>query len=430
MNLHTVAPGETLSAVGRQYGVDPGLIARVNGLEPPYPLAVGQSLLVLTPSILHTVAPGDTLWSVALRYSVSPLEVLRNNPNLQGLPRLYPGEVLVIAWDDVPGRPVDLNGYAYPYVDEAVLRGILPYSNYLTPFTFGVSERGGVVDLNDSALLRLADRYGVTPIFHLSTLTEDGNFSNERAAYILSDPERQQALAEQVVALAVSRGYGGIDVDFEFIYPEQAEQYARFVTTLREKANARGLEVWVALAPKTSADQAGVLYEGHNYQLLGEAADAVLLMTYEWGYTYGPPMAVAPIASVRRVLDYAVTEIPPEKIFLGFPNYAYNWTLPFTAGESRADSISNVEAPLLAAKMGAEIRFDETGQTPYFNYTDEQGLIHEVWFEDPRSCLAKFRLLDEYGFRGLGVWNYMRPFPACFSLLSALHQIGPDRAGT
>ncbi len=426
MNLHTVAPGETLSAIGRIYGVDPGLIARVNGLQPPYPLAVGQSLLVLTPSILHTVVQGDTLWSVALQYGVSPLELLRNNPNLQGLARLYPGEVLVVAWDDVPGRAIDLNGYAYPYVDEAVLRGILPYSDYLAPFTFGVSESGGVVDLNDAALLRLAERYGVTPVFHLSTLTEDGSFSNERAAYVLSDPGRQAALADTVVSLAVDRGYGAIDVDFEFIYPEQAEQYAQFVTTLREKANAVGLEVWVALAPKTSADQAGVLYEGHNYKLLGEAADAVLLMTYEWGYTYGPPMAVAPIQSVRRVLDYAVTEIPPEKIFLGFPNYAYNWTLPFSAGESRADSLSNVEAPLLAARVGAEIRFDETGQTPYFNYTDAQGRVHEVWFEDPRSCLAKFRLLDEYGFRGVGVWNYMRPFPACFSLLAALHRIGPD----
>ena len=226
MELHTVAPGETLSAVGRLYGVDPGFIARVNGLLPPYPLAVGQSLLVLRPAVLHTVAAGDTLWSVAAMHDVSPLQLLRNNPNLQGLPRLYPGEVLVVAWEDVPGRAVQLNDYASPYVDEAVLRGILPYSTYLTPFTFGVSGDGGVVDLADGALLRLAERYGVTPVLHLSTLTESGNFSNERAAYVLTDPLRQQALAETVVELALGRGYGAIDVDFEFIYPEQAAEYA------------------------------------------------------------------------------------------------------------------------------------------------------------------------------------------------------------
>lgn len=57
----------------------------------------------------------------------------------------------------------------------------------------------------------------------------------------------------------------------------------------------------------------------------------MLLMTYEWGYSYGPPMAVSPLQAVRSVLDYAVTEIPPEKIFMGFPNYAYDWPLPFEA---------------------------------------------------------------------------------------------------
>ncbi len=52
-------------------------------------------------------------------------------------------------------------------------------------------------------------------------------------------------------------------------------------------------------------------------------------MTYEWGYKYGPNMAVAPLNMVRRVLDYAVTEIIPEKIMLGIPNYGYDWPLPF-----------------------------------------------------------------------------------------------------
>ncbi len=134
-------------------------------------------------------------------------------------------------------------------------------------------------------------------------------------------------------------------------------------------------------------------------------------------------MAVAPIASVRRVLDYAITEIPPEKIFMGFPNYAYNWTLPFHAGSTRAQLIGNEQAVRLAAEVGAEIQFDETSATPYFYYTDMAGQVHEVWFEDARSSLAKLRLIDEYGFRGVGYWNFMRPFTQNFSILAALYQI-------
>ncbi len=100
--------------------------------------------------------------------------------------------------------------------------------------------------------------------------------------------------------------------------------------------------------------------------------------SYEWGYTYGPPMAVAPLAAVRRVLDYAVSEMPPEKIFMGFPNYAYDWTLPYQAGSTRAELIGNEAAVQLAVRVGAEIRFDETAQTPWFTYTGSDGQVHEV----------------------------------------------------
>ena len=106
--------------------------------------------------------------------------------------------------------------------------------------------------------------------------------------------------------------------------------------------------------------------------------------SYEWGYTYGPPMAVAPLAAVRRVLDYAVSEMPPEKIFMGFPNYAYDWTLPYQAGSTRAELIGNEAAVQLAVRVGAEIRFDEQAETPWFAYTDGESRAHEVWFEDAR----------------------------------------------
>lgn len=146
--------------------------------------------------------------------------------------------------------------------------------------------------------------------------------------------------------------------------------------------------------------------------------------SYEWGYTYGPPMAVAPLPSVRRVVEFALTEMPPEKIFLGFPNYAYDWALPYAPGTTRAQSIGNEAAVQLAVNVGAEIRFDEQAQTPWFAYTDGEGRAHEVWFEDARSSLAKYRLVTEYGLRGIGFWSFMRPFTAGFALLNAMFRLG------
>ena len=148
-----------------------------------------------------------------------------------------------------------------------------------------------------------------------------------------------------------------------------------------------------------------------------------LRSSYEWGYTAGPPMAVAPLPNVRAVLDYAVTEIPAGKIFLGIPNYGYDWPLPFVRGTTRAQSISNQRAIELALEHEIAIQFDETAQAPFFHYTDNGGTVHEVWFEDARSMDAKLRLIAEYGFQGGGVWNLMRPFSQIWQVMAALYDI-------
>lgn len=140
-------------------------------------------------------------------------------------------------------------------------------------------------------------------------------------------------------------------------------------------------------------------------------------------YTYGPPMAVAPLPNVRAVLDYAVTEIPAEKILLGVPNYGYDWPLPYRQGETRAESLSNEEAVRRAIRYGAEIQFDESAQAPWYRYTAPDGTGHEVWFEDARAQAAKLRLVAEYGFLGMGYWNIMRPAPQTWLVLSSLYDI-------
>ena len=287
MELHVVLPGETLFSIARQYGANQQLLADLNGLAPPYALAVGQALLVLQPEETYVVRPGDTLFSVAQRFSLPPLALLRRNPGLGGTAQLRPGQTLVLAWQQQGTRPLELSGYAYPFVQQQVLRGILPYATYLAPFTYGVGT-DGLVTPEDDALLALARQYRAQPLLHLSTLTEDGNFSTARAAEILADPRRQQALAAAVAQAAKAGGYEGVDVDFEFVGRENAAAYAEFVGLLRQQVNALGYVLFTALAPKVSPQQPGALYEGHDYAALAAGSDAVLLMTYEWGYTYKP----------------------------------------------------------------------------------------------------------------------------------------------
>ncbi len=385
MNIHIVKSGDTVSSIARQYGVPQFVVTTLNSLENLPNLVVGQALLILNPTQYHTVNEGETVYSIAQQYGVSVNRLYRNNPILRGQNIVYPGQTLVVTFESDRTRRIEVNGYAYPFIDRNLLRSTLPYINFMTPFTYGITQSGGLVDLDDEELIALANEYGVTPLMHLSTLTEQGNFSNELANLVLNSSEIQNSLTNEIIRNMQSKGYGGLDIDFEFVYPQDAVLYGDFIGKLADELNPLGYEVVAALAPKTSDTQRGLLYEGHNYRAIGDNANAVLLMTYEWGYTYGPPLAVAPIRNVRQVVEYALGIIPPEKIFLGIPNYGYDWTLPYVKGESMADSISHVEAIQLAARYGAEIQYDEVSQSPWFRYTDNEGREHEVWFEVVRS---------------------------------------------
>lgn len=423
MQIHTVQPGESIYSAAQEYSVPPARIITDNLLRSASDLVVGQDLVILFPTVTYTVRAGDTVTTVAAEYGTDPGTIYRNNPILGGRDTIYPGQILNIAYDAPPLGDIFTNGYAYPYIAEDILRRTLPYLSYLSVFSYGIRDDGSlIVPEGADRLIRTAREYGTVPLLVLTSLTERGTFSAELAGQVLSDPGLRQTVVRNTAETVRTAGFGGVDADFEYIAPEYADEYAVFLTELGE-ALGEGYPVFVSLAPKYRADQPGLLYEGHDYSSVGNAADRVMLMTYEWGYAYGPPLSVSPIGEVRRVLDYGVTEIPREKLLIGLPNYGYDWTLPYVRGESRARSIGNQEAVDIARENGGEIRFDTNAQAPYFTYTAQDGRNHIVWFENARSYDSLLRLVNEYGLWGAGVWNVMRFDPALWLVMNSLYRI-------
>lgn len=422
MEIYIVKRGDTIFSIANNYGITPERLAIINGLELDDELVVGQSLIILIPEITHTVTQGQTLFEIANIYDVSVINLLQNNPQISQRGNIYPGETIVIKYNTTPLRNIAVNGYTYPNIDRDVLIQTLPYLTYMTVFTYGFTPEGELIPKDDEEIISLARDYSTAPIMLISTLSENGTFSNELSTVLLNDENVQNILIENILNTLREKNYYGLDVDFEYIKPEERERYVSFLSKLTQRLNSEGFIVIVALAPKTSSNQRGLLYEAHDYANIASVVNYVLLMTYEWGYTFGPPLAVAPINKVREVLNYAITQIDANKIFLGIPNYGYDWTLPYVEG-SRARSLSNMQAIELAQEYNVEIQFDVTAQTPYFNYTDDNGNNHVVWFEDARSIYAKALLVNEYGFYGASWWNIMRYFPQGNTILNSLYTI-------
>ncbi len=416
--IYVVQQGDTLAGIAQEFGVSVARLRSDNGLLTQQPLVPGQALVILIPAETYEVQPGDDLFQIAGTVGVDVLTLLQYNPVLaQGQP-IQPGQLLTVRLKgEAPNLgPFIVGGYAYPHIRQSVLRQAMPFLTRLAIFSYGFREDGTLVPPQDEELLGEARLFGAVPVLVLTSIDDSGNFSTERASRLFQDQALQNQVLDRLIGVMEEKGYRGLESDFEYIQPEDADAYFAFLGNARDRLHARGMFLQADLAPKTFARQPGLLYEAHNYPIIGDIADWVLLMTYEWGYAYGPPMAVAPLPQVEQVLRYGVSEIPAYKIQMGVPNYGYDWILPYDPAR-RATTLGNQEAVLLAAQMGAAIQYDETAQSPFFTYLLE-GQEHIVWFEDARSIQAKFRLAENLALGGAAYWNLLRTFPQNWALLS------------
>ncbi len=424
MTIHVVQEGETLGMIAEQYGVTPERLIIDNELPNPENLVVGQSMIVRIPTEEYTVLEGDNLADIAQAYDITVDEILRNNPWVAAQESLVPGQILLIAYEEEPVIDSALIiGYLYPFINPDVHRKSLPFLTYQSLFTYGFTPEGDLIPIEDEELIAIGYERGVPPIMVLAPMNDEMNFDTQIAHNMFVNPEGQNRLIENIIITMQEKGYIGLDIDFEYIQSEDKGLFLDFIASVKNSLEPLGLLTLVALAPKTSGEMTGLLYEAHDYPAIGAIADLVLLMTYEWGYLFGPPMATAPLNNVRQVLEYGVSTIPNDKILMGIPNYAYDWTLPFVRGESMAEALSNQEAVARAAQFDVTIEFDETAQAPFYYYTDEQGMEHVVWFDDARSMDAKFRLIPELELRGAGIWQIMNFFPALYMVINELFTI-------
>lgn len=423
MEIYIVQQGDTVSSVAERFGVSPQRIAADNALLYPDKLAVGQALLILIPDIVHTVQSGETLESIARDYGTTVRRLWRNNLGLTAREYIYPGETIVISYENQRSGNLSLSGFVYPGVNRNILRQVASFAEYIIIFGYGFNTDGTLIIPDDSEVISIAKQFGSKVLLSLSLVNADGSFSSNKLVPLLTDINFQNRVLSQMIEEIIRKGADGMDIDMEYVPAEYKDEFTAFVQNASERLHAEGLVLNVDLAPKTSAAQQGTLYESHDYPSLGESADLAFLMTYEWGYQFGPPLSIAPINKVRQVVEYAVTEIPTEKLYLGIPNYAYDWTLPFTQGESAAEVIGNRTAAARAAEYGVPILFDEVSQSPHYTYFDSEGREHIVWFEDVRSINAKLDLIREYSLHGAGIWNFMRAFPQAWLIMENLFEL-------
>ncbi len=290
----------------------------------------------------------------------------------------------------------------------------------LTPDGRGLDDSFWRPDRQGSTrdLLAIAKAEGVR-VIPLVSNAQGGQFDRERLRRMLTDPAAAQAVADQLAAFVGSHGYAGLQVDFELLEDADARQLSPWLARLAKVLHAQGRELSITLETSLSSEAA---------RALAGPCDYAVVMAYDEHENSGAPGPVASAGYTERVIDRFSAAIGAQKLVLGVGSYGYDWNIP----EKTADSLTNQQAVALAARYRAgdrpedAIDFDPTALEPTFNYRDDAGRLHEVWFLDAATAQNALTLGRARGIRGAALWALGMEDPSVWSVIGRHAPPTPD----
>jgi spore germination protein len=419
--LHTVQQGDTIKSIADYYNIPIERLADDNNMSQNYSLNVGQVIIVAYPEQTYLVQEGDTLSGIAEKNGVTVMELLRNNPFLADRKYLNVDDELIIRYDN-KDKTIMIDGFTFPFITPQILRKTLPFLTYITIVGYQVMLDGFLNNIDDTQTIQMAIDYGVVPIMFVSSMNELGQGSYDVTHNLFTHEDLQNNLIDNIETVLNTKGYYGVTIGFQYILEEDLPAYINFINLTAQRLTPEGYEVSVAITPSTFGFTPGVPYEQPYYSEVGQIADSLKLLSYQWATSFIPEAYETTLAYLKEYLDFVVTEVPPEKIFIGLTRIAYDWELPYVKNISPGTAFTNAGALELANQLGSVIQYDEIAQTPYYFY-NVTGIEHLVWFKDARSTKAIVNLVMDYGLKGITIWNIMYYFFHTWLYINSQYEI-------
>ena len=279
---------------------------------------------------------------------------------------------------------------------------LLPNKGFLdciAIFSHPVTRDGRVSGETSERAIKVAKSGDIQTLALVHNLVQ-GGFDNRRAHALLQSYNSRAKAISDIIGILENQGYNGVNIDLENVNPRDRDNLTAFMNELRARLKPRGYLVTMSVPAKTQ-DHAGQAWVGaFDYYALGKACDYLMLMTYDEHSQVSGPGPVASLPWVEKVIKYAITQIPKDKVLMGVPAYGYDWNL----STKRTVALSYTQVMNRANRMGIDPSWDSNAKSPFFKYV-ENGAHHEVWFESPHSLKPKLALVEKYDIGGIAIWK-------------------------
>jgi putative cell wall-binding protein len=228
--------------------------------------------------------------------------------------------------------------------------------------------------------------------------------TGQTANAILLDQDKRKTFADSAEKLVRETGADGILIDLEALGDNTGAGLTALMQDIYGRLSPQGKLVIISVMAKTSASW----YKMYDYHTLAQYADYIQIMSYDYAYAGSAPGPVAPLDWVKKVMNYAVTQIPSEQILMGVPYYGRAWKQT-GSNTWTSQAWGEAKAFSMAARYGVSPTRETTPTDPVgiptFRYKDESGALWTVYFDDSLSWQAKFSLIDQYDLGGVGGWS-------------------------
>lgn len=422
MDIYVVEPGDTVYSIAQKYNVPYDRLAYDNNILPNYNIVNGQIMIIPHSAQKYRVEQGDNLRSIATKYGISVLQLLQNNPFLSDRDYLNIGEELIISYDK-RNQQIEVDGFCFSNIKNETLKKVIPFLTYLTIVDYRVNAFGFIETSDNSEKVQLAKTYGVAPIMLVSTFSQQGKGSYGVTNKILNNTEIQDKLIGEILYHLREEGFYGVNFGFSNIIKEDLQNYINLIARTKEIVQTEGYYLFVTMEPNTFGFKANEKNDLPYYSQIGQIADAVVLLSYQWANAYFPSYEQTTIPFLRNYIDYVTTQIPSEKILVGYTRIAYDWEIPYVEGSSLVNTIANSQAVTQASQIGIDVGFDEYYVTPYYYYLNSDGIKHFVWFKDARTLNAIMDFVTSYHLKGISIWNIMDYVPQLWVTINSQYDI-------
>lgn len=227
------------------------------------------------------------------------------------------------------------------------------------------------------------------------------DFDGSIAKTLLESSANRANLINNISNAIRVNNFKGVNIDLEGIYSSDRVYLTTFMRELYAALHPQGYKVTIAVPAKTVESLTDGWAGAYDYAELANNSDEVVIMTYDEHYAGGAPGPIASEGWVQSVVNYAVSNIPSEKILLGIAAYGYDW--PSNGAYAKAYGVDSMYN--LAASYGAQIKWDPVSDTNYFNYTDSSSIYHSVWFENSTSIAYKLDIVNNNNLGGIAIWR-------------------------